>query len=79
MVTCVSVSTAAQHIEVPINANNNYPNNQAGFVVKINFLRRGTYVLRQLNNSARRDDCKIEACSNDRIVCELLKDCPPFH
>jgi hypothetical protein len=28
---CVSVSAAAQHIEAPINANNNHPTNQSGF------------------------------------------------
>ena len=36
MVNCVSVSTAAQHIEAPINANNNQRLTKAGIVVKIN-------------------------------------------
>jgi hypothetical protein len=31
MVNCVSVSAVAQHIEAPINANNNHPINQSGF------------------------------------------------
>jgi hypothetical protein len=31
MVNCVSASTVAQHIEIPLSTNNNHPNNQKGF------------------------------------------------
>jgi hypothetical protein len=33
MVNCVSALAVAQHIEAPINTNNNYPNNQKGVLL----------------------------------------------
>jgi len=56
MVNCVSALAAAQHIEVPINTNNNFRITKGGFVVKIKFLRRDSN-FRPIGGIAHRFGC----------------------
>jgi hypothetical protein len=56
MVNCVSVSAAAQHIEAPIDTNNNYPKKQRGFCCQDYFFAPGLK-LQDNSNIALRSGC----------------------
>jgi len=53
MANCVSARDAAQHIEAPIDKNNNYPNNQEGFGCQYKFFAPGLKFQANLNIALR--------------------------